>query len=58
MGDLLVVQSKVKELAKKMGCRTSGDAIGAFSKAVEASVKAAVNRAKANKRQTVKAGDV
>jgi histone H3/H4 len=58
MGELLVVQSKVKELAKKLKLRMAGDAVGAISKAVEEVVKAAAVRAKANKRQTIKASDI
>jgi histone H3/H4 len=58
MGNVLVVQSKVKALAKKKGCRCSGDAVGAFSKLVEDAVAKAAGRAKANKRQTIKPADV
>jgi histone H3/H4 len=58
MGDLLVVQSKVKELAKKLKLRMSGDAVGEISKAVEGLVKKAADRAKGNKRMTIKASDV
>lgn len=58
MGEVLVVQSKVKELIKKSGCNTSGDAIGALSKSVEGLVKAAVARAKANNRKTVQDRDI
>lgn len=58
MAEILVVQSKVKELVKKHKLRLSGDAVGQLSKAVEGLVKAAADRAKANKRQTIKASDI
>lgn len=58
MGDLLVVQSKVRELIKKNQCNASGSAVEALSKAVEGLVKAAVNRAKKNGRKTVQDRDV
>ena len=58
MGDLLVVQSKVRDLAKKAKLRLSGDAVGELSKKVEDIMKAAGARAKANKRQTIKAADL
>lgn len=58
MAEILVVQSKVKALAKKKGFRCSGDAVGAISKVVEDAVIKAGARAKANKRQTIKASDV
>jgi histone H3/H4 len=58
MAEVYVVQSKVRALAKKKGFRCSGDAVGALSKLVEAAVVAAGARAKANKRQTIKASDV
>ena len=58
MGEMYVVQSKVKALGKKNKCRMSGDAVGALSKVIEDAVKKAAERAKANKRQTIKASDV
>jgi histone H3/H4 len=58
MGELLVVQSKLKELIKKKGCHTSADSVKAFSKVVEDSVNKAVVRAKANGRKTIKAMDL
>jgi histone H3/H4 len=58
MAEVYVVQSKVRALAKKKGFRFSGDAIDAVSKQVENIVVAAGARAKANKRQTIKASDV
>ncbi len=61
MGDLLVVQSKVKEAAKKVGgkdLRFSGDAVKALSDKVQGILKDAAGRAKANGRKTVKPQDL
>jgi len=58
MADILVVQSKVKELVKKAGCNCAGDVAAALSEQVAAAIKAGIVRAKANKRKTVKGIDV
>ncbi len=58
MPEVYVVQSKIRALAKKKGFRFSGDAVDAVSKLVEEAVVRAGGRAKANKRQTIKASDV
>lgn len=58
MGELLVVQSKVRELAKKAKLRLSGDAVETLSKKVEELVKTAGKRAVDNKRQTIKSQDI
>ena len=58
MAEVYVVQSKIKALAKKKKMRFSGDAVGALSKSVEATVTKAAERAKANKRLTIKASDI
>ncbi len=58
MADNLVVQSKIKELVKSEGCSSAGTLISALNEAVEKTVKAAVVRAKANKRKTVRGDDV
>ncbi|MBI4564861.1 MAG: hypothetical protein HY716_09250 [Planctomycetes bacterium] len=58
MADLLVVQSKVRELAKKGKLRMSGDAVEQLSKTVEGLLKAAGERAKANGRLTIKKSDI
>lgn len=58
MGEILVVQSKVKAFVKKKGCNTSADAAKALSKLVEDALEKAVKRAKANRRKTVKETDV
>jgi histone H3/H4 len=56
--EVYVVQSKVRALAKKKGFRFSGEAVDALSKMVETAVATAGARAKANKRQTIKASDI
>ena len=58
MGDMLVVQSKVKEAAKREGVNVAGDFADALSVKVEAMVKEAVNRAKANGRKTIRGYDL
>lgn len=58
MGEVLVVQSKVKELIKKSKKNTSGDAIVALSKSLEDLVKKACARAEANGRKTVQSRDI
>ena len=58
MGQILVVQSKVKALAKKNKVRLSGQAVGALSSVVEDAIKNAATRAKANKRKTIQKQDV
>lgn len=58
MADVYVVQSKVRALAKKKGFRFGGDALAALSKLVEQAVVRAGTRARANRRQTIKAIDV
>lgn len=60
MGDLLVVQSKVKDFAKKAkkDLRFSGDAVKALSDKVGAIIKEAAVRADKNGRKTVKPQDI
>ena len=58
MADILVVQSKVKAVAKKKKMRLAGEAVAAISKTVESTIDKAAARAKANRRRTVKAQDV
>lgn len=53
-----IVQSKVRALAKKKGCRLSGEALDRLSVLVSAAVLEAADRAKANKRHTIKGCDV
>ena len=56
MAELLVVRSKIKEAAK--GMNVSGDFAEALSKEVEMLIRKAVERAKANKRGTIKPRDL
>ena len=58
MGDILVVQSKVKAVAKKKKMRFAGEAVAALSKCVESCINKAAERAKANRRMTIKASDI
>lgn len=58
MGELLVVRSKVKEVAKKKKMRMGEEAVIALNKEVEALINKAVERAKASKRGTVQGRDV
>ena len=57
MAELLVVQSKVRQIAKKNKLRLAGDAVKQLSKCVECCISEAGKRAKANRRQTIKAID-
>ena len=56
--DVLVVTSKVKAHIKNKNMMTSSDAIAALSDKVYIMLDAAVERAKANRRSTVKAQDL
>jgi len=60
MGEMLVVQSKVKEFLQKKakGMRVSGDFAEALSKKVEELVVEASKRAKANGRNTIRPCDL
>ena len=58
MGDLLVVQSKVREIIKKNKMYASSTVVEALSEAVEGLVKAACKRASKNGRKTVQDRDV
>ena len=58
MAEVYIVQSKIRALAKKKGFRFSGEAVDTLSKHVEETVVKAGARAKANKRQTIKSGDI
>ena len=54
----LVVGSKVKEAIKASGVRMAGDLLDALNSAVGNQLKAAVGRAKANNRGTVRPQDL
>lgn len=56
--ETLVVRSKIKEYAKKKKMAFGADAIDALSKEVARLIDKAVERAKENRRSTVKARDV
>lgn len=58
MADMLVVRSKVRELAKKKKMNLGGDASEALSKEVHRLVERATERAKANRRTTIKGRDI
>lgn len=58
MAEILVVQSKVREMIKAKGCSTSADAIDSLSAEVTRIVNRAVERTKANGRKTVKGSDI
>jgi histone H3/H4 len=58
MGDLYVVRSKVRDLAKKKKMNLGGDAADALSKEIARLVDRAADRAKANRRTTIKGRDI
>jgi len=58
MGEMLVVQSKVREVAKEEDVNVGGDFVDSLSNKVEAMIKEAVNRAKANGRKTLRGYDL
>lgn len=53
-----VVASKLKDLVKKYDMMSSGDLADAASEMLEAKIKKAAERAKANGRKTVRAEDL
>jgi len=58
MAELLVVRSKVRDLAKKKKMNLGGDAAEALSREVSRLVDRAADRAKANRRTTIKGRDI
>jgi histone H3/H4 len=58
VAEILVVQSKVREMIKGQGCSTSADAVDALSAEVSRLIKKAIERTKANGRKTVKGQDI
>jgi histone H3/H4 len=59
MADILVVASKIKKLIKeKADFNTSGEALEVLSRKVEQLCHAAIEKAKADGRKTVKARDL
>ena len=53
-----VTKSLVKDMAKNKGMRISGEAWDAIDNAIEEMLNKAFNRAKANRRNTLKAADL
>ena len=58
MSEMLIVRSKVKALVKKKKMAFGGDAAAELSKLVERVIDRAAERAKANRRNTVKGRDI
>jgi histone H3/H4 len=58
LAEILVVQSKVREMIKAKGCSTSADAVEALSAEVNRLINRAIERTKANGRKTVKGSDI
>lgn len=58
MAELLVVRSKVRAIAKKKKMNLGADAADALSKEVARLVDRAADRAKANRRATIKGRDI
>ncbi|MBI2579570.1 MAG: DUF1931 domain-containing protein [Candidatus Aenigmarchaeota archaeon] len=58
MAEILVVRSKVKGLVKKKKMNMGADAAEALSREVAKLVDKAAERAKANRRSTIKARDI
>jgi hypothetical protein len=58
VSDILVVQSKIRDMIKGKGCSTSADAIDALSAEVTRIINRAVERTKSNGRKTVKGSDI
>ena len=56
--EVLVVASKVKDVVKGQKCQSSGDLVEGLSEKVHEIIEAAIKRAKANKRATVRPCDV
>lgn len=56
--EILVVGSKVKDLISSKGLRSSGELVEALSKHVEDKLMKAIERAKANGRQTIRPEDL
>ncbi len=58
MAELLIVRSKVREYAKRKKVSLGGDASQALSKEVARLIDRAVERARANRRSTIKGRDI
>ncbi|HLD49306.1 MAG TPA: hypothetical protein VJB11_02995 [archaeon] len=58
MAEMLVIKSKVRQYAKKKKMSFGGDAADALSKEVARLIDRAIERAKANRRSTIKGRDI
>lgn len=58
MAEALVVKSKVRALAKKKKMNLGGDAVDALTREIVRMVDRASERAKANRRSTIKGRDI
>ena len=58
MAQTYVYASRVKEYAKSLGMRFSGDAMAAVNMYMEEMIKKAADRAKANGRKTIQKQDL
>ncbi len=56
--ELLIVQSKVRDLIREKEMRTSDDYINALSEHVRATVEKSIQRAKENGRSTLRPADL
>lgn len=56
--EIAVVVSKVKDYVKSKGCMTSSEAIPALSDKIYCLIDKAIERTKANGRQTIKPQDL
>lgn len=54
----LVVVSQLKKVVKELGCQCASDFPDALDKKVEELIKTACEKAKADKRKTVRPGDL
>lgn len=57
-GEILVIQSKVRDYIRSKNFRTSAEFIDALSEEVEVLIDHAIDRADTNGRSTLKAGDL
>ncbi len=57
-GDMVVVTSKVKAFAKSLKLRCDGELAGALNDRVQALLKSAAERTRANKRGTMRPQDL
>ena len=58
MGESLIVKSKVRAVAKRKKMNLGGDAVAALDREVSRLVDRAADRAKQNRRSTIKGRDI